>query len=261
MNTSDPHTRITILGSGTCVPSLKRNPCAFVLETGSSKLLFDCGPGTMRRLLEAGITINEITHIFISHFHPDHTAEMVPFIFSSKYPLHARRMTPLILVAGKGFVRFFSQLKTVYHEWIELPDGLLNFFEMDNQEKDALVFDDFSVNSMPVNHRPESIAFRVTDRAGKSIVYSGDTDRCSSLSAIAKNADLFICESAFPDQLKSDGHLTPSLAGEAAHKANVKTLVLTHFYPECDQVDIVKQCRMAYKGRVVMAEDLMVLTP
>ncbi|MGD9042692.1 MAG: MBL fold metallo-hydrolase, partial [Desulfobacterales bacterium] len=64
--------KLTILGSGTCVPSLKRSSCSILMQIGASRLLFDSGPGTMRRLLEAKTTIFDITHIFYSHFHPDH---------------------------------------------------------------------------------------------------------------------------------------------------------------------------------------------
>jgi ribonuclease BN (tRNA processing enzyme) len=53
------------------------------------------------------------------------------------------------------------------------------------------------------------------------------------------------------------GHLTPSLAGSIASKAKAKRLVLTHLYPPCDEVDIVKQARSTYKGPIVKAEDLM----
>jgi ribonuclease BN (tRNA processing enzyme) len=87
---------------------------------------------------------------------------------------------------------------------------------------------------MPVAHRPESLAYRIIDRNGKALVYSGDTDVCDGLTAIAADADLMICESAFPDDQKVDGHLTPSLAGRVAQAAAVKRLVLTHFYPVCE---------------------------
>jgi len=43
---------LTILGSGTSVPSLERSSCSILLDLGDDKLLFDLGPGTMRRLLE-----------------------------------------------------------------------------------------------------------------------------------------------------------------------------------------------------------------
>jgi ribonuclease BN (tRNA processing enzyme) len=52
---------VTILGSGTCVPSLAGSSCAVLVETGAAKILIDCGPGTMRRLLENGTEIYDIS--------------------------------------------------------------------------------------------------------------------------------------------------------------------------------------------------------
>ena len=53
------------------------------------------------------------------------------------------------------------------------------------------------------------------------------------------------------------GHLTPSLAGKIATMANVRKLLLTHFYPECDEVDIAKECRKTYSGELILAENFM----
>ncbi|MFH1582039.1 MAG: ribonuclease Z [Pseudomonadota bacterium] len=248
---------VTILGSGTCVPSLKRSSCSVLMEIGGAKLLFDCGPGTMRRLLEAGTKIFDISFIFFSHLHPDHTGELVSFLFATKYPEIERRQKPLTIVAGSGFSEFYDRLKNVYGEWIELKPELINIVEMDNKGKDSIDFGDFTVKSIPVEHSDESIAYRTTGSCGKSVVYSGDTDFSDNLVTLAKNADILICESALPDELKVKGHLTPSLAGGIATQANVKKLVLTHFYPECDQVDIEKQCRKTWSGPLVLAEDLI----
>jgi len=248
---------VTILGSGTCVPSLKRSSCSVLLRTDHNLLLFDSGVGTMRKLLETGVEVFDVSFIFYSHFHPDHTGELVPFLFSNKYPDGSHRKKPLTLVGGKGFFKFYESLKLVYGHWIELDSDLLNIIELDNTHHDDRRFDDFKVESIPVEHNPESIAYRITGSDGASVVYSGDTDFSDNLVMLSKDADLLICESALPDELKVKGHLTPSLAGKIAKKANVRKLVLTHFYPECDLVDIEKECRKAYDGPLVLAEDLM----
>jgi len=239
------------------VPSLNRSSCSVLMETGVAKLLFDCGPGTMRRLLEVDTQIFDISFIFFSHLHPDHTGELVSFLFATKYPEIERRQKPLTIVAGSGFSEFYTRLKNVYGEWIELKPELINIVEMDNKGKDSIDFGDFTVKSIPVEHSDESIAYRITGSGGKSVVYSGDTDFSDNLVTLAKNTDLLICESALPDELKVAGHLTPSLAGRIARQANVKKLVLTHFYPECDQVDIEKQCRKTWSGPLILAEDLI----
>ncbi|MDY6793423.1 MAG: MBL fold metallo-hydrolase [Thermodesulfobacteriota bacterium] len=248
---------VTILGSGTCVPSLKRSACSVLLDINGSKLLFDSGPGTMRRLLETGTTISDISFIFYSHLHPDHTGELVNFLFATKYPDENSRTIPLTIIAGHGFSTFYKKLKNIYGNWIELSPGLLTILELDNTSPDSIGFDHFTVKSIPVEHTEESIAYRVNTVRGKSVVYSGDTDFNENLITLAKKADLLICESAMPDELKVTGHLTPSLSGEIATRANVGKLVLTHFYPECDHTDIKKQCRKTWSGPLVLAEDLM----
>jgi len=255
--TGDKIRALTILGSGTCVPSLQRSACSALLHVNHSRLLFDLGPGTMRRLLETDTRIFDVGFICISHFHPDHTGELVPFLFASKYPAAGRRKNPLTIVAAKGFSDFFDGLKRVYGEWIELAPEVLSVMEIDNTGPDTRRFDDFVLKSIPVMHRKESIAFRIESADGISMVYSGDTDFSENLIDLAAGADILICESALPDHLKVEGHLTPSLAGKIATAAGVKKLVLTHFYPECDTADIEGQCRKTYAGPLVLARDLM----
>jgi len=250
-------TTVTILGSGTCVPSLKRSSCSVKIVAGGNVIVMDTGPGTMRRLLETGTTIFGVSYLLYSHFHPDHTGELVPLLFATKYPDTGRRQDPLTILAGYGFIDFFSGLKQVYGDWIELPDGLVTMVELDTTNRDHRDFEGFTVETLPMAHRPESIGYRITGEDGRTVVYSGDTDVCDNLVSLANGADVLICESALPDDLKVPGHLTPSLAGELAASANVRKLVLTHFYPECDQVDIRNECRKTYDGELILAEDLV----
>ncbi len=118
-------------------------------------------------------------------------------------------------------------------------------------------FTDFSVAALPVAHNPESLAYKITGTDGKTVVYSGDTDFSDNLIELARGADLLICEAAFPAEYKVPGHLTPPEAGLIATRAGVHSLVLTHLYPECDQVDMIAQCRQNWSGPLALAEDLM----
>ena len=252
-----PPITVTILGSGTCVPSLRRSSCSVLMEIGGEKLLFDAGAGTLRRMLECGVSIFDISRIFFSHFHPDHTAELVPFLFATKYSERRPRNTPLTLIAGKGFSAFYQALKQAYGAWIELDTDILSVVEMNTQALDHLDFDLFSVSTRPAAHNPESISYRIASPSGYSVVYSGDTDYTDNLITLASDAQVLICECSHSDEEKVQGHLSPSLAGRIAAYAGVQKLVLTHFYPRCDRFDIEKECRKTYKGELVLAEDLM----
>lgn len=252
-----PALQITILGSGTCVPSLKRSACAVLVNVQDTTLLLDAGAGTMHRLLEANTRIFDIDYILLSHFHPDHSGELVPFLFATKYPDGRRRRKPLTLIAGRGLNDFFHRLRAVYGTWIDLAPGLMQMVEMRAKGYQKQRCDNFTVAAIPVQHNPESVAYRITAADGKSVVYSGDTDHSDNLIALAAHADVLICEAALPDGQKVAGHLTPSLAGEIARQAQVRRLVLTHFYPQCDGVDIARECRKTYSGPLTLAEDLL----
>ena len=247
---------ITILGSGTCVPSLKRHSCSTLVRGKSVHILLDAGPGTMGQLLKLGVQINDIDYILLSHFHLDHCAEIAPFLFATKYPGFKRKKR-LVLFGGTGIKVLFEKLNNAYDNTLEMPEDYFHIIELDEKGSLNLNLEDIQLDYISVRHKTESRAYRMTDETGFSVVYSGDTDYSDRLIDLSRESDILICESAFPDEQKISGHLTPSLAGEIAEKANVKKLVLTHFYPECDNVDIKAQCQKTFKGPVILAEDLL----
>lgn len=70
--------RLTILGSGTMMPTQRRYPAAYLVEEGDAKLLLDCGHLTIARLIERGIDPHSITTVGITHFHTDHFSHLLP---------------------------------------------------------------------------------------------------------------------------------------------------------------------------------------
>ena len=60
------------LGTASQVPTKTRNHNGYFLKWDSAGFLFDSGEGTQRQMLYAGVSVREITHIFITHFHGDH---------------------------------------------------------------------------------------------------------------------------------------------------------------------------------------------
>ena len=60
--------KLTVLGSGTFIPTLNRQNSSYLLQDGENNFVIDFGRGAINRLMEAGITIFEIDRIFITHF-------------------------------------------------------------------------------------------------------------------------------------------------------------------------------------------------
>lgn len=242
--------KLTILGSGTAAPSLERNPAGYLLETGNKKLLFDSGAGTIRRLLELKIDLFSIGSIFYTHLHNDHINDLGAIIWSSNYG--GKRKKQLSLYGPLGFKKYCIILINKL-----LKIRKLNFkISIKELKKSPIRIGGITIKAYPVKHSStaKSIAYGI-EHQKKAFVYTGDTAYCNEAIRAAKNADVLLAECSFPGKMNVGGHLTPSSAGKLAAKANARTLVLTHFYPEVLKTDIKGQCRKEFKGKIVLAKD------
>jgi ribonuclease BN (tRNA processing enzyme) len=244
---------LIILGSGTGVPALNRGAPGFLVKTENQSLLLDGGSGTLQRMLQAGVTYQDLDAVLYTHIHPDHCADLVPVIFACKYQ-EEPRTKDLLIIGGRGFRDYFEGLRWIHGSWIEPQTFHIHVREV---AADEMTIGDFRVTALPLDHMPESVGYRITSPQGRSLVYSGDTDYCPNIVELARGADLLLLECSFPDGKKVPGHLTPALAGRIAHEAECKRLCLTHFYPPCDHADIKGASRQVFKGEVLLAEDMM----
>lgn len=247
--------KVTILGSGSCVFSLKRASSSILIETGSTNLLLDAGTGCTRRLLEKGFRIEELDGIFLSHFHPDHSSELVPILFSLKYGNYSNLKDKFYILGGSGLKAFYENLTKVYGHWIDL-EGKIQILEFDKNNSEKFEFNDITMSTFPVNHRPESLALKIWDNK-KTFVYSGDMDITTGFEMFIRNCDLLVIEASMPDNLRVKGHLTPEIAAEKAKAGNVRKMVLTHFYPQCERKDFLVNARDIFKNEIILAKDLM----
>jgi len=77
--------RLIMTGTGTPHPCLQRAGPGQVVEVAGELLLFDCGEGTLRQLMCAGVPAQDVNTLFLTHLHLDHTAGLTGFIFGSWY--------------------------------------------------------------------------------------------------------------------------------------------------------------------------------
>jgi ribonuclease BN (tRNA processing enzyme) len=243
---------LTVIGSGTGVPSLRRGSPALAVRAEGRLLLLDLGSGTLRSLLRYGFNFSEIDLLALTHLHPDHVGDLIPFFFATRYALGYTRKKPFTLLAARGFKEFHGRLQAAFGVWVEPPPGLMEVRELSPDGPEQVDFGGLRVVSAPTHHTPGSLAYRVEAR-GRALVYSGDTDLSPSLVELARDADLLVLEASNP--FKVEGHLTPAEAGRLAREAQAKRLLLTHFYPPCDQVEVVALAAAEFQGEVLKAED------
>lgn len=243
---------LIILGSGTGVPSRRRGAPGYAVLAAGRLVVLDLGPGTLRALSHHGLDFSRIDLLALTHLHPDHVGDLVPFFFATHYSLGYTRTDPFLLAAARGFGEFCERLKVPFGHWVEPPPGLMDLRELNPEGPDGLELPGLSLRSAPVQHLPGSLAYRL-EAEGGSLVYSGDTEACDSLAELARGADVLLCECAKPYPIP--GHMTPKQAGRLAARAKVARLILTHFYPPCDEVDVVALAAREFAGEIIRAED------
>lgn len=244
--------KLTILGSGACVPTIKRGAPANYLEIGEKKILVDCGSGTSRQLLKAGLDYKNIDIAFFTHFHSDHILDLIAFIQALNWTPGFDRKKDLILIGPVGLRKFYE----LYVKPISGVMPRLNTYRIKIKEiKGKMIFENFKIECAKTVHNDESIAYKFTEK-NKSLVISGDCDYDDKFINFSSNVDVLVLECSFPDTMKIKGHLIPRECGLIAQKAKVKKLILTHLYPTSSEKIRLNQTKKFFKN-TILAEDFM----
>jgi len=229
--------KLTVLGSGTVDPQPHRACSGYSLETGEGTLLVDLGNAALRRAVEYGLKPHLARHLFLSHLHPDHTADLVPLLFARKYaPGPWNEVGPLTVYGPPGLGSF---LDAVFKAWPSIKPGPehpeLRVREIAPGGGEMSVSDTLLVEAVPVSHGDmKAYGFRFTE-GGRCWAYSGDTSLCDGVKAVARDANLFVCEcSCFPRGEEPLGcrkvHLSWEDVAEICRDSKPERVVLTHLY-------------------------------
>ena len=101
--------KITLLGTGNPAPSLKRMGSGYIVDVGDDVIVFDHGPGSHHRLLEAGRKATEVTHTFFSHLHYDHFVDF-PRLLLTRWDAGAAQIPELKIFGPKPIKRLIEGL-------------------------------------------------------------------------------------------------------------------------------------------------------
>jgi ribonuclease BN (tRNA processing enzyme) len=244
---------LVTVGTGTVAPSATRTSACHWVARGGLKILLDCGAGALHRLAQFDLPWQHVSHVIVSHFHPDHWGELPMLVYALKHIARPPRQEPLVILGPRGVVRLIKQLAEGYGPWLldpGFPIGIL-----DVQDGEPFPLDkDVSLETFPVPHTPESVALSLTAPEGR-LVYTGDTGPSSELARWAAGADLLLAECSLPQEMALDIHLTPEQAGDLAKEAGARHLVLTHFYPPVETSDPARAAGARFAGRITAARD------
>lgn len=236
---------LTLLGTGTCQIEFERRASSVLLELDGTRILFDCGHGVVQRLLEAGVHHNTLHHIILSHFHPDHVSDLIPFLQAGAWSRRDPRTTDLHIYGPAGVHKVIDGLISIF--------GVNSFkqpaYEVLVQEIDQA---GFTINSLhfesislpPAGNR--GIRFTCNNRL---YAITGDSHFHTEELAFLREVDFAIIDA---------GHISDDEIVTLAASSQPRVLVCSHLYRELDAAHLQREAvRRGYTGTILVGRDLM----
>ena len=248
---------LVVLGSGTSVFHARRAAAGFWLETESGSLLLDCSADAPHRMAEENLDWPSLDAVWISHLHLDHCAGLAPFLFGVRHAPQMRgRKKPLNIFGCLGLERLLRAIDDSHRYKLfeqSFPLEIKEFSARTTPPFEILPSLKTEVCATP--HRPESLAIRVTDKSGTTLVYTSDTGFAEAIADFARGADLLILECSFYRNKPVPTHLELADAMRVAQLAKPRRLLLTHLYPEWDGIDLEAEAKKLWDGETIAARD------
>jgi ribonuclease BN (tRNA processing enzyme) len=236
--------RLTVLGCAGSFPGPESACSAYLFLAEGFTLLVDFGSGSLSAL-QRYADMYRVDAILLTHLHGDHMLDACSYVVVRRYaPGGPLPPVPVYAPAGTP-----DRIAAAYSAEAEPVDDVYTFYSL---QPGTFPIGPFTVTVDRVNHPIETYGVRV-EHGGRVVTYSSDTAPCESLLRLAQDADLFLCEASYLDGVANPPglHLTGGEAGEAATKANVGRLLLTHLVPAwADESSIIEAARSTYVGPV-----------
>lgn len=236
---------LTVLGCAGGYPGPEAACSGYLLSEADHHVWIDAGTGTLPQLLRYR-ALSELDAVWISHLHADHCSDLLGAFHYLAYGPDPRG-TRLPMYGPPGLASAMDPL-------IDEPGGLAEVFEV-RELADGMSFDcgPIGLRAVEVPHSIPTFALRA--QSGGSIMsYSSDCGGDPAVTAVARDADLFVCE-AF--NAAGDTRFTsvksPQEAGRYAALGGARRLLLTHLPPGADPDRARREAATCYDGPITVA--------
>lgn len=270
--------KVTLLGTGTPVPSLKRFGPSSLVQAGGETFMIDCGRGATQRLWQLGVRFSTVSSLFLTHLHSDHIVG-IPDLWATGWLNQAwgGRGEPLAVYGPPGTRDMMENMRKAF-AWDTQSRMKEQNLPMKGNEvastdfAEGVVFDrsGVKVTAFSVDHgasNAPAFGFRV-EYDGRAVAFSGDANPSEGLINAARGADLYIQQvvmgfNAGPGAARGV-RTDPEQAGEMFTKARPRLAAYSHiaFFSAAgrgvpNEQDLVNETRKTYAGPLVVGEDLM----
>ena len=295
----DERIRVLLCGTGSPEVSAAKAQSCTLVAAGGKLFLFDAGDGAVHSLAQSKVPINNLTRVFITHFHSDHFNDLAPLINSGWI---WGRKVPLDVQGPAGIRDVLDGLSSAYaldegYRAVNMPHldasravarGVPLEIQFPQGQRSVRVYDQdgITVDATLVVHDPVKPALGYTlNYAGKKVFISGDTEISPVYLDAMKSADLVVHEAyathmvrqAIP-QMRAIGrdfeaeviertipyHADTVALAKQAEQAGARHLVLTHMIPYPDgfiaRQLFVRGISEHYRGKLTVGEDGMLIT-
>lgn len=240
--------RLVLLGTGTCQLEVQRKASSVLVELEGLRILYDLGRGIADRLVEVGSRQDDLEHIVLSHFHPDHLSDLIPYLHAACWSQVDPRSRDLHIHGPVGLRVQMMRLLSLFG-----PDTLQRHdrFQIHLHEHRGEVLNlggrTFQWVDLPPadNH---GLRFEV---GGKVYVLTGDAGFGDPLVKCLTGVDVAVIDS---------GHSTDAEIVELAVRSGAQRILCSHLYRPIDGPGLTAEARgRGYAGVIDVAEDLEVL--
>lgn len=258
--------QLQILGSGGPGASSGRASAGYLVWIdGVSRILVDAGGGIKQRFHASGADLGDVELLALSHFHPDHSAEVPALLWPGGAGLR---------VAGPSGSSAFPSLD----DWLDGLFGPGGIFRVlaGRLDLDAVTVDvaagapaevwrdgDVRVRGIGVPHADvPTVGYRV-DVGDVSVGFSSDQNGSdAAFVELVRDVDVLVVHLGGAETStgrSTELHARPSVWGALAADAGAGRVVASHVSTSSPQVlaDSLGHLRAAYGGPVTVGEDLL----